>query len=158
MSVVSAQSLTALQSANQIRIRRKHLRLAIRAGELTYLDLLDKPERALHNLAVGDLLCWKPKVGWAVADRIVNGICSTADRVGDLTVAQRSLLVERVEPTARAAELYQGGLTLLEVGEFFGVAPRTVAAWLEREGVPRRGPVEIGALLHDRAEEARWAA
>lgn len=60
------------------------------------------------------------------------------------------------EQAAEMADEYRAGATTLALGRKYGVAPKTIREWLERQGVPRRGP-RTPRVWHDdlKAEAAR---
>lgn len=98
MATITAtqQRKTALQRANQIRLRRAALKHAIRAGERRISDILD--DYAVQTATLYELLRAPYRMGPAKSRALLRMIgASPTLRVTDLTDRQRTLLLDILE-------------------------------------------------------------
>ena len=105
------QRTAALESANRIRLGRAALRREIRDGELLVVDALDDPRS--QSMSTFDLLqCQR---GWGSngrsaanegkrSMRLLESLeISPYRKVGELTLRQKALIMDVLEPVEQAA-------------------------------------------------------
>lgn len=102
-----AQRMTALQRANEIRIKRASLKRDLKAGRVDIRDLILAPPDYASTAKVHDLLITVPKYGRVKVNKVLQ-LCriSPTKTLGGLSARQRRELVSMVmsrSPVAVAA-------------------------------------------------------
>jgi hypothetical protein len=103
---MSAQSMKALDRANEVRLARADLKHQIKTGELDPREVLADPPGLLHNTKIGDFLRWCPRVGDEKADRMLRDVGRGAHFLSPtlplcrLSEATRLALAEQLPVTA----------------------------------------------------------
>jgi hypothetical protein len=84
------QRMAALENANRIRIARAKLKMDVKAGEKSVMDLIAEPPEYIHSMKLFNLLLSAPKIGRVKANKILN-YCriSPSKTVGGLSDRQR---------------------------------------------------------------------
>lgn len=95
------QRARALQSANQIRLRRAELRREAKAGKVDIADVIESPPDWLLTAQVGMVVEFAPGVGEWRARRILMGLAARTTRVDRLGAATRRRIANRVREMAR---------------------------------------------------------
>lgn len=92
------QRQTALQKANEVRVRRKHLKRTIKDGDFDLLlDTLLNPPWWVETMQVFDLLLAKPKFGRVkVHKTLASTKVSPSKTVGGLSQRQRWELIDAI--------------------------------------------------------------
>lgn len=92
-TAATAQRITALQRANDIRLRRAALKQAVNAGNSRIADILD--DYAVQTATVYELLRAPHRMGPSKSRSVLRMIgASPTLRVCDLTERQRALLLD----------------------------------------------------------------
>jgi len=104
------QRMEALQSANKIRSKRAKLKMDLKAGRVSLIDILIEPPEWLHSARVFDLLLAVPKYGRVKTNKVLQ-LCriSPSKTIAGLTPRQRtelaSTLPGRLTPGRVAAPI-----------------------------------------------------
>lgn len=69
---MSAQSMQALQRANEVRLKQADLRRQVKAGEVNPRDLLIEVPDVLRRVKIGVFLTWCPRIGDQRASEILR--------------------------------------------------------------------------------------
>jgi hypothetical protein len=95
------QRMTALASANSIRMERAEYKRRLAAGQVTFTDLLwDLPD-CLDTCPVYELLRSVPKLGPTKASRVLGDVTFSENRkLGTLTIRERHMLVASLRENA----------------------------------------------------------
>ena len=89
------QRLDALERANHIRVRRAELKRALKAGAVTFEQILLDPPESVLTAKVYDMLLAVPRLGKVRAGRLLTQCrISQSKTVGGLSDRQRAELVE----------------------------------------------------------------
>ncbi|HVG88044.1 MAG: integration host factor, actinobacterial type [Gaiellales bacterium] len=89
------QRLDALQRANQIRVSRAQLKRSLKAGDVTFDQILLDPPAYLLTAKVYDMLMAVPRLGRVRAAKLLAQCrISQSKTVGGLSERQRAELVE----------------------------------------------------------------
>lgn len=87
------QHLTALAKANRVRLDRAVLKRAIRAGEVSAVEVITDPPPEAVSWEILDLLMTQVRWGKARSRRVLVGLGIPENKpVGTLTVRQRRVL------------------------------------------------------------------
>lgn len=70
---MSAQSMQALERANEVRLKQADLRRQVKAGQVDPRDLLGDVPDVLERVKIGVFLTWCPRVGDQKAGEILRG-------------------------------------------------------------------------------------
>jgi hypothetical protein len=96
------QRLDALQRANVIRTRRAELKRDLKAGRVSFADVILSPPDFAETAKVFDLLLAVPQFGRVRANKVLQSVrISPSKTVGGLSDRQRIELVDKVEPGRR---------------------------------------------------------
>lgn len=91
------QRRTALEHANEVRMKRAQLKRDLKSGEATITDVLARPPEWLLTARVPDVLRAVPKLGRVKVDKILRDAgVSPRKSVKGLSHIQRAKLVERL--------------------------------------------------------------
>lgn len=98
--MATAQAMSALQRANEVRLAKAAIRAEVKDGELALRDVLTDVPACIEKVALEELLTWLPKHGLTKARKVMRTcgiyIAPTA-RVGALSLSTRLAVIERVE-------------------------------------------------------------
>lgn len=101
-----AQSMKALDRANEVRLARADLKHQIKTGELDPREVLASPPELLAKTKIGDFLRWCPRVGDDRADRMLRDVgrgqhfVSPTLPLGRLSEPTRLALADQLPVTA----------------------------------------------------------
>jgi hypothetical protein len=87
------QRMSALERANEIRSYRRSLKLDIKSGHTSVIDVLLDPPKKIETMKIFDLLLSSPKMGRVKVNRILTQCrVSPSKTVGGLSERQRGEL------------------------------------------------------------------
>lgn len=99
---MSAQSLAALERANEVRLDRAAIKGQIRGGEISVASIVDETPASIETMTVGKLLAAQHRWGVKRTRRFLSYLAISENRtVGHLTERQRGLLIGALEEKAR---------------------------------------------------------
>jgi hypothetical protein len=107
--MMSAQSMQALERANEVRLKQADLRRQIKTGELDPRAVLAAPPAVLDKIKVGVFLRWCPRVGDQKAEEMLRHVrvgarhahfVSPSLPLGRLSEPTRLALAEQLPVTA----------------------------------------------------------
>ena len=92
-----AQRAAAVAAASRTRAHRAGVKAALKSGDLSLAEVLDRAEPELDRMPVAELLKSLPRVGPVRAAEIMDRIGIAANRrLGGLGVIQRAALVREL--------------------------------------------------------------
>lgn len=103
--MMSAQSMHALERANEVRLQQADLRRQVKAGAVDPRVLLHEVPAVLERIKVGDFLMWCPRVGDQKMGEMLRGVghghfVSPTVPLGRLSEPTRASLARQLPVTA----------------------------------------------------------
>lgn len=92
------QRMAALKTANRIRVERAKLKRAVKAGEVSAVEVLANPEWWVMTMKVELLLRSLPKFGGVKTVAVMRAcLISPTKTIGGLSSRQRGALIHKLE-------------------------------------------------------------